>query len=190
MPPSRLPCRRLRTPRASPRSRRRSRASALVRSVNRPLPTCVNQTCIGPSRSDRNATNLPSGEIEACVSVPEIRDACELRVGKWIDPGLDRGRRGHTACEAAHCGKNDRRDGNTPGDGLGRGLDGPTTVGPRLHQLEPHVADHAGSAGPWSDTAATGRPLGGVVAGKRLQSGSSVNTDARMSETVSPFIAR
>jgi hypothetical protein len=42
----------------------------LVKSVNRPLPTCVSQTCIGPSRSDMNATNLPSGEIDAIVSVP------------------------------------------------------------------------------------------------------------------------
>ena len=41
-----------------------------VRSVNRPVPIGVTQRCIGPSWSDMNATNLPSGEIDAIISVP------------------------------------------------------------------------------------------------------------------------
>ena len=68
--PSRLPCRRLRTPRTSWRVENAIAGMPLVRLVNRPLPTCVSQRCIGPSRSDMNATNLPSGEIDAIVSVP------------------------------------------------------------------------------------------------------------------------
>ena len=39
-----------------------------VRLMNRPVPTCVRKTSGGPSRSETNATNLPSGEIAASYS--------------------------------------------------------------------------------------------------------------------------
>ena len=41
-----------------------------VRLTNWPVPICVTQTSICPSRSERNATKLPSLEIAAACSVP------------------------------------------------------------------------------------------------------------------------
>ena len=41
-----------------------------VRFWKRPEPTCVSQTSSGPSRSARNAANLPSGDRIAWTSSP------------------------------------------------------------------------------------------------------------------------
>lgn len=43
---------------------------SLVRFSKRPEPTCVSQTSSGPSRSERNAANLPSGDSAASASSP------------------------------------------------------------------------------------------------------------------------
>lgn len=46
------------------------REASAVRLWNWPDPTCVTQTSIGPSRSDRKATNCPSRDTAAACSRP------------------------------------------------------------------------------------------------------------------------
>lgn len=50
--------------------RRSASCLPCVRLVKRPVPTWLNQRSNGPSRSERNVTNLPSGEMAASVSSP------------------------------------------------------------------------------------------------------------------------
>ena len=64
-----------------------------VRLTNCPVPTWLTQRSNCPSRSARNATNLPSGEISASPSVPSQsvkREKCALA------SGFSRRRRGAT----------------------------------------------------------------------------------------------
>src|SRR3954468_9131521 len=59
-----------------------------VRFKKRPEPTCVNHTSSGPSRSEINVTNLPSGDSAASASSPS---KLVSRVNVAFDSGLSGG---------------------------------------------------------------------------------------------------
>ena len=72
-----------------------------VRFMNRPVPTCVTQTSIRPSRSDWKATKRPSRESAAACSMPSKSVSGSKRASaRRRSAPSSRGRRTHTASPA------------------------------------------------------------------------------------------
>ena len=169
-----------------------------MRLRKRPVPTWLTQRSNCPSRSARNATNFPSGEISAPASVPSQsvkRENCALASGfSWMIAGR---RASHTPTAAASDGERDPRQPRRAG--LRRGTRRRRHVGTsRQHlvdrvDLDPDVADVSQALLRILGEAAEQEPSNrraGVAAGSADQSGSRSRIFAIVSETVSPGNAR